>query len=271
MSLTGEILDLNKSIQSSTERLAHQKKALVESRAHRQNIDETSRAIQDCLEVLRLANQVHDLLARKNHYAALRALEELQNVHLKGVTQYKIAAMIQGSVPATQRAIAEAVMSDLNTWLYRIREMSQYLGEIALFHTEQRKSRLKVRTEQIPYLEHFNLNSAIELVADENEEYDLLHNEDLQVDFTPLFECLHIHQALGHMDKFRIEYANTRRRQKDLLLPPSVTLVDEDGASLHNLLEEMAGFALVERATMKRVPDLRTSVDVPTPFILPCL
>lgn len=265
VSLTAEILDLNQSIQTSTERLAEQKRALVESRGHRQNIDETTRAIQDCLEVLRLANQVHDLLAKKNHYAALRALEELQNVHLKGVTQYKIAEMIQRSVPATQRAIAEAVMSDLNTWLYRIREMTPFLGELALFHTDQRKSRLKERAEQIPYLEHFNLNSAIELVADEDEEYDLLQNDDLQVPFAPLFECLHIHQSLGQMDRFRIEYANTRRRQKDLLLPASVTLVDEGGASLHNLLEEMAGFAIVERATMMKVPDLRSSVDVCPP------
>ncbi|PLB34506.1 Rab GTPase-binding exocyst subunit SEC15 [Aspergillus candidus] len=262
VSLTGEILDLNQSIQSSTEKLAEQKKVLVESRSHRQNIDETLRAIQDCLEVLRLANQVHDLLAKKNHYAALRALEELQNVHLKGVTQYKIAEMIQRSVPTTQKAIAEAVMSDLNTWLYRIREMSQYLGEIALYHTDLRKTRQKERVERLPYLGHFKLNSAIELVSDEHEEYDLLQNEELQVDFTPLFECLHIHQSLGQMDKFRIEYANTRRRQKELLVPASITLIDEDGASLHNLLEEMAGFAIVERSTMKRIPDLRSPIDV---------
>ncbi|PYH98927.1 exocyst complex component Sec15 [Aspergillus ellipticus CBS 707.79] len=262
VSLTAEILDLNQSIQASTERLAEQKRALVDSRSHRLNIDETSRAIQDCLEVLRLANQVHDLLAKKNHYAALRALEELQNVHLKGVTQYKIADMIQRSVPATQKAIAEAVMSDLNTWLYRIREMSQYLGEIALYHTDLRKTRQKERTEKYPYLSQFKLNSAIELVSDEGEEYDLLQNEELQVDFTPLFECLHIHRSLGHMDRFRIEYANTRRRQKELLIPPAITLIDEDGARLHNLLEEMAGFAIVERSTMKRVPDLRSPVDV---------
>ncbi|KAL4976198.1 exocyst complex subunit Sec15-like-domain-containing protein [Aspergillus desertorum] len=262
VSLTAEILDLNQSIQASTEKLAEQKKALVDSRQHRQNIDETSRAIQDCLEVLRLANQVHDLLAKKNHYAALRALEELQNVHLKGVTQFQIADMIQRSVPATQKAIAEAVMSDLNTWLYRIREMSQYLGEIALYHTDLRKTRQKERAAKMPYLEHFKLNSAIELVCDEHEEFDLLQNEELQVDFTPLFECLHIHQSLGQMEKFRVEYANTRRRQKELLLPVSVTLVDDDGASLHNLLEEMAGFAIVERATMKKVPDLRYPVDV---------
>ncbi|KAL4782740.1 exocyst complex subunit Sec15-like-domain-containing protein [Aspergillus varians] len=262
VSLTAEILDLNQSIQASTEKLAEQKKALVESRRHRQNIDETSRAIQDCLEVLRLANQVHDLLAKKNHYAALRAIEELQNVHLKGVTQFQIADMIQRSVPTTQRAIAEAVMSDLNTWLYRIREMSQYLGEIALYHTDLRKTRQKERAAKMPYLEHFKLNSAIELVCDEREEYDLLQNEELQVDFTPLFECLHIHQSLGQMEKFRVEYANTRRRQKELLIPASITLVDDDGASLHNLLEEMAGFAIVERSTMKKVPDMRYPVDV---------
>ncbi|KAL4789896.1 exocyst complex subunit Sec15-like-domain-containing protein [Aspergillus venezuelensis] len=262
VSLTAEILDLSQSIQASTEKLAEQKRALVESRRHRQNIDETLRAIQDCLEVLRLANQVHDLLAKKNHYAALRALEELQNVHLKGVTQFQIADMIQRSVPATQRAIAEAVMSDLNTWLYRIREMSQYLGEIALYHTDLRKTRQKERAAKMPYLEHFKLNSAIELVCDEHEEYDLLQNEELQVDFTPLFECLHIHQSLGQMEKFRVEYANTRRRQKELLLPTSVTLLDDDGASLHNLLEEMAGFAIVERSTMKKVPDMRYPVDV---------
>ncbi|QSS62496.1 exocyst complex component Sec15 [Histoplasma capsulatum] len=261
VSLTSEILDLNQSIQASTERLAEQKKALVESRSHRQNIDETSRALQDCLEVLRLANHVNDLLAKKNHYAALRALDELQNVHLRDVTQYKIAETIQRSVPATQKAIAEAVMADLNTWLYRIREMSQYLGEIALYHTDLRKTRLRERAELNPYFRQFRLNSAIELVSDEHEEFDLLQNDDLQVDFTPLFECLHIHQSLGQMDKFRVEYAMTRRRQKELILPPSISVVEDDGASLHMLLEEIAGFAIVERSTMKKVPSLRSPVE----------
>lgn len=270
VNLTSEILDLNQSIQASTERLAEQKKALVESRGDRQNIDDTFKALDDCLEVLRLANQVHDLLAKKSHYAALRALEELQNVHLKGVTQYKIADVIQRSIPATQKAIAEAVMSDLNTWLYRIREMSQYLGEVALYHTKLRKARQRERAEQIPYLRDFKLNSAIELVADEHEEYNLLQNEALQmdVDFTPLFECLHIHESLGRTESFKTEYATTRRRQKELLLPQSVTLVDDNGASLHNLLEEIAGFAIIERTTMKKVPSLRSPIDVCAPSVL---
>ena len=260
--LTSEVLALNQSIQSSTEKLAEQKKALVDSRGVRQNIDEATQALRDCLEVLRLANQVHDLLSKKSHYSALRALDELQNVHLKQITQYKIAEMIQKSVPATKKLIAEAVMTDLNTWLFRIRETSQFLGEVAFYHTEQRRSRQKGRAEALPDLSDFKLNSAIELVSDETEEFDILDNEDVQVDFTPLFECLHIHKALGQIEKFRGDYAATRKQQKELLMPASVTLIDAEGASLSELLEGIAGFAIVEKATIKKTPELRSAVDV---------
>lgn len=262
VNLTTEILGLNQSIQSSTEKLAEQKRALVESRGVRQNIDEATQALKDCLEVLRLANQVHDLLGKKNHYSALRALDELQNVHLKEVTQYKIADMIQKSVPATKKLIADAVMADLNTWLYRIRESSQYLGEVAFYHTEQRRTRQKERVEAREYMGNFKLNSAIELVSDETEEFNLLDNDELQVDFTPLFECVHIHEVLGENVKFRAAYASTRRQQKELLMPAAVTLVDAEGASLNELLEGIAGFAIIEKATMQRAPDLRSAADV---------
>lgn len=262
VNLASDILSLNQSIQASTEKLAEQKKALVESRAVRQNIDEATQALQDCLEVLRLANQVHDLLGRKSHYSALRALDELQNVHLKEITQYKIADLIQKSVPATKKLIAEAVMADLNTWLFRIRETSQFLGELAFYHTEQRRTRQKDRVETAPYLTNFKLNSAIELVSDEADEFDVLDNEDVQVDFTPLFECLHIHNALGQTDKFRAQYATTRRQQKELLLPPSITLNDDEGTTLNELLEGISGFAIVERVTMRKAPELRSSADV---------
>ena len=262
MNLTSDILTLNQSIQSTTEKLADQKKALVDSRGVRQNIDEATQALQACLEVLRLANQVHDLLGKKSHYSALRALDELQDVHLKEITQYKIAEMIQKSVPATKKLIAEAVMTDLKTWLFRIRETSQFLGEVAFYHTEQRRRKQKERAEASPYLANFKLNSAIELVSDEADEFNVLDNEDVQVDFTPLFECLHIHNALGQTDKFRTEYAATRRQQKDLLMPSSITLIEGEGTTLNELLEGIAGFAIVEKVTMMKAPELRSAMDV---------
>ena len=42
----------------------------------------------------------------------------------------------------------------------------------------------------------------------------------------------------------------------------SVTLVEADDLSLSELLEGMAGFAIVEKATLEKTPELRSAVDV---------
>ncbi|KAL2873477.1 Rab GTPase-binding exocyst subunit S15 [Colletotrichum sp. CLE4] len=268
VTLTAEILRLNQSIQASTEKLADQKQALVNTRAVRQNIADASDALKESLKILHAVNHAHDLIRTKKYYAALKSLEDLQNEHLiptiqnKYATQHRLADVIQKSIPASQKIISEAVMTDLNTWLFRIRETSQFLGEVAFYHTELRRARQRERVERDSFLNNFRLNSSIELVFDESEEFDVLDNEELRVDFTPLFECLHIHNALGQSVKFRAEYATTRRQQKDLLLPSTVNLVAEDESSLSSLLEGIAGFAIIEKATMRRVPNLRSAVDV---------
>lgn len=269
VTLTAEILELNESIQASTQKLAEQKQGLVDTRSVRQNIIDVSDSLKESLKILHAVNNGHDLIRKKKYYAALKSLEDLQNEYLvpiiqnKYATQYRLADLIQKSIPASQKIISEAVMTDLNTWLYRIRETSQFLGEVSFYHTEQRRDRQRRRVETNEYLGHFKLNSAIELVFDESNEYDVLDNEDVQVDFTPLYEALHIHAALGQSDKFRSEYAATRRQQKDLLMPSAVKLVsDEDDTSLGSMLEGIAGFAIIEKATMRRAPQLRTTVDV---------
>ncbi|KAI3530106.1 hypothetical protein CSPX01_15017 [Colletotrichum filicis] len=268
VTLTAEILRLNQSIQASTEKLADQKQALVNTRAVRQNIADASDVLKESLKILHAVNHAHDLIRTKKYYAALKSLEDLQNEHLiptiqnKYATQHRLADVIQKSIPASQKIISEAVMTDLNTWLFRIRETSQFLGEVAFYHTELRRARQRERVERDSFLNNFRLNSSIELVFDESEEFDVLDNEELRVDFTPLFECLHIHNALGQSEKFRAEYATTRRQQKDLLLPSTVNLVAEDESSLSSLLEGIAGFAIIEKATMRRVPNLRSAVDV---------
>lgn len=266
--LTGEILTLNQSIQSSTQELAEQKQRLVDKRAIRQNVADASDALKESLKILHAVNQAHELVRKKQYYAALKSLEDLQNEYLvpiiqnKYATQQQLADLIQKSIPASQKAIADAVMLDLNTWLYRIRETSQFLGEVAFYHTEMRRTRHKERTENDAMLTGFKLNSAIELVYEEDDEFDVLANEELEVNFKPIFECLHIHQALGQSDKLRTDYSATRRQQKDLLMPTSIHLDGEEEPSLNSLLEGIAGFAIIEKATLQKVPQLRSSVEV---------
>ncbi|KAK0645880.1 exocyst complex subunit Sec15-like protein [Cercophora newfieldiana] len=267
--LTSEILDLNQSIQASTEKLAEQKQGLVDTRGVRQNVTDVSDALKDSLKILHAVNNAHELIRKKKYYAALKSLDDLQNEHLvpiiqnKYATQYKLADLIQKSIPDSQKTISKAVMNDLNTWLYRIRETSQFLGEVAFFHTKLRQDRQRGRVEQNAFLSRFKLNSAIELVFDENNDFDVLDNEDVQVEFTPLYEALHIHDALGQIDRFHGDYAATRRQQKELLLPNTVDLLsDDDDASLRALLESIAGFAIIEKATMQRAPQLRSSLEL---------
>ncbi|KAL2188254.1 exocyst complex subunit Sec15-like protein [Thermothelomyces heterothallicus CBS 203.75] len=271
VALTSEILDLNQSIQASTEKLAEQKQALVNTRGVRQNITDVSNALEESLKILHAVNSAHELIRKKKYYAALKSLEDLQNEYLVPIiqnrfaTQYKLADMIQKSIPASQKVISEAVMSDLNTWLFFVRESSQFLGEVAFFHTQERRARQKGRIEGNELLSRFKLNSAIELVFDENDEFDVLNNEEITVDFTPLHEAVHIHEALGQIDRFRAEYAATRRQQKELIMPASENLFsenDDDDDALKTLLESVAGFAIIEKATLQRAPLARSTLDV---------
>ena len=260
--LTMEVLDLNESIHQSIAELAKHKQAIVDCHSVRRNIDEASRALRACLDVLSLANQVHQLLNKKNNYAALRALDELRNVHLREIHRFKIAEMVEESVPATQQLISENVIRDLYTWLYRLRELSPGVGEKAFDQTRRRQARQRERASFIPELGRSKLNSAMELVADEDDDFDPMLNDDIQVVFTPLLECIHIQERIGLLEFFRAEYAATRRRQMELLLPASIILDDEENADLCFLLHGIAGFAIIERETMKLTYNFRSSNDV---------
>ncbi|KAJ8108534.1 hypothetical protein OPT61_g8103 [Boeremia exigua] len=262
--MSGEILQLNESIQESIEKLATQKKALVDSRSVRQNINEATQALNACLNVLRIANQVQDMLRDKNYYAALRALDELQTVHLKEINRFKIANLIEKSVPQTQEQIREAVKTDLSTWLYRIRESSQFLGEVSFYYTDERRRRNVERAEVDTRFSKFKLNSAIELVADETDEFDILNNEEAgnETDFSPLFLAIHINETLGKSDQFKAEYAQDRRTQKDLIIPSKLNLLQAECDDLSSLLESIAGFAIIEKATMAKTVNLRQQADV---------
>ena len=206
------------------------------------------------------------MLREKNYYAALRALDELQTVHLKEISRFKIANLIEKSVPQTQEQIREAVKTDLSTWLYRIRESSQFLGEVSFYYTDERRRRNAERAEVDSRFGRFKLNSAIELVADETDEFDILNNEEAgnETDFSPLFLAIHINETLGKSDQFKAEYATDRRTQKDLIIPSKLNLLQEECDDLSSLLEGIAGFAIIEKATIAKTVNLRQQADVRT-------
>lgn len=98
---------------------------------------------------------------------------------------------------------------------------------------------------------------------------DPLNNEEISVNFQPLYEAMHIYGSLNKAEELRRTYDADRRKQMDLLLPSYITL-DETGTPLHNLLADITGFAILERATAARTQDFRSVSEIEGLWDLMC-
>src|SRR5579859_3433597 len=98
---------------------------------------------------------------------------------------------------------------------------------------------------------------------------DPLNNEQISVNFQPLYEAMHIYGSLNKAEELRRTYDADRRKQMDLLLPSYIAL-DESGTQLHNLLADITGFAILERATAARTQEFRSVSEIEGLWDLMC-
>jgi hypothetical protein len=152
-------------------------------------------------------------------------------------------------------------MADLTGWLVGIREKSTDIGEIAFRQTERKRDEWRRISENDPVLSNASFNSALERVFDEQDDFDPLHNQTIVVEFQPLYEAMHIYDCLNKADEFRDTYSADRRKQMDLLLPSSINL-DDDGQYLRDLLANITGFAILERATASKTQNFRSVSEI---------
>ena len=165
-------------------------------------------------------------------------------------------------------------MADLKSWLLGIREKSREIGEVAFHQTELKREDWRQISEQDPILAGAVFNSALERVYDEQDEcshtywtpfsdreVDALNNETIQIDFSPLYEAIHIYDCLNKAQELQDNYEADRRKQMDLLLPSSLS-ADDDGTALRNLLANITGFSVIERTTTIKTYNFRTSSQI---------
>jgi len=264
-----QMVDLNNELQKSGNALTLVMREHLQSQTTIQNIDEAIETLQKCLRVLGLSNRIHELIQRKKGYAALRALDELQNVHLNEIIQFDFAEVIRQSIPATRQLLQDSVMRDLKGWLLSIRENSKLVGEMAFRHIEKKREEWASLSEMDPILSNAGFNSALQRVFDEQDEFDPLQNDMLSINFQPLYEAIHIYTSLGKAEELRDTYDADRRKQMDLLIPSSLN-VDEHAIELQNLLANIAGFAIIERATSIKVQTFRSASEVESLWDVMC-
>jgi len=90
---------------------------------------------------------------------------------------------------------------------------------------------------------------------------DPLNNDKIVIEFLPLYEAMHICGSLGKGDELVRTYEKDRRKQMDLLLPSYLNL-DDNGKQLHDLLADITGFSILERATAKKTMDFRSVSEI---------
>ena len=111
-----------------------------------------------------------------------------------------------------------------------IRNSSGQVGKLAIDAMELRTRKWRIRREKDSSLKHSRVGSAVEAVTNEkvecefghfswNEHFltdihiidNVLDNDKLQIDFKPLYECIHIYTALDSLEELQKSYQADRK------------------------------------------------------------
>jgi len=245
VNLKHRINELNQEVQSSGHTLFKKKKDLIEKQRIGQNINEAIEALQEFQNVLEMTSLVDELIVQEKYYSALRRLNELENVHLKPLMQHELAQMIRDSIPNMRERVSMDVTKQLKSWMYDVREKGGAVGRIALETMEARQQRWRHRSQKDPMLRMSSINSPIEQIVNERIEVNYLQNDKVQVDFKPLYQCIHIYEVLDQREKLQVNYQEDRKAQANLLLSRNLNMY-QSSHDLMVLLEEVVGYFVIE-------------------------
>ncbi|CAG8499507.1 10540_t:CDS:10, partial [Ambispora gerdemannii] len=189
-------------------------------------------------------------------------IEELQTVHLRKVSQYEFARHMQESIPVMQNNIKDAVTREMKEWLFKVREVSSKVGKLAIEQLNLRQERWKQKVVKNKGLASAPVNSPIELAMNEENEFNVVNNDQVQIDFKPLYQCLHIYEELGKRNEFKANYEEDRRAQANLVLSATFTLKDGEIRGFESFLDEIAGFFVIEHIIVQSTHNFRSQREV---------
>uniref|UniRef100_A0A060T420 Exocyst complex component SEC15 n=1 Tax=Blastobotrys adeninivorans TaxID=409370 RepID=A0A060T420_BLAAD len=263
--LKSKILDLNSRLGHAGKQLIEKKKELIQTRRVKTNVEAAIESVSACLQVLNLTNNVHELLQEKRKFAALKSLDDLQNVHLKEVASFGFAQLINKSVPALTKMITKDTLADLDAWLAESQKMNGTIGRESFDAIEQLRDEWRQRVAKNPQLAPYKFNSPVEKAYREigNE---FLYHQKTQINFSTLYECVLVHNSIGKAEEFRHHFETDRKIQRDYIVPQSLSLKDANGqdetAQFESVIRNIAGFCITDRMISRKLPYLRPTREV---------
>jgi len=221
------------------------------------NLDEAVDALQACLRVLDVVNRVGQMIKEEKYWSALRALEEVHSMPPASLSQTPLFQHLLSSLPSLRIQIKGAVNASTKQWLLMIRNNGTQVGKLAIDAMELRTRRWRARREKEPMFKLSRVGSAVECVSNEKVENNTFSNDNVQVDFKPLYQSIHIYTALDSLEELQKSYQEDRKAQSDLILSASLNL-----NSLDIITQEITGFFIIEREVLRTTRNFRNERDI---------
>eukprot|EP00048_Salpingoeca_helianthica_P002068 m.54286 g.54286 ORF g.54286 m.54286 type:complete len:766 (+) comp11885_c0_seq3:1210-3507(+) len=228
------VVEAGQGLDQSGEALLQGTDDVVQWRTTQRNILLAIEALTNCLPVLKLFCKINTQLAAKRYYPALKALLELENVHLPRVSKYTFAQRIRERVPLLRKRVKAAAHDELQDFLASIRDRSGKVGEAAM---------KQVLSSQ---------NAKISDFSEKEMPVDLCASD--LADFSALYRTLHIYQVLGCRHECEQYYREERKKQVQLVLQPVAKL--DTLPAYSDYFFQIAGFFLVEDTVLSTTEGL---------------
>uniref|UniRef100_A0A8C1YUJ6 Exocyst complex component n=1 Tax=Cyprinus carpio TaxID=7962 RepID=A0A8C1YUJ6_CYPCA len=206
--LMGQVSDTNRRLQDAGREVTAQTEEVIRCRIQQRNMATTVEKLQLCIPVLEMYSKLKEQLESKRYYSALKTMEQLENIYIPRVSQYRFCQIMAETLPKLREEIKEISMSDLKDFLESIRKHSDKIGETAMRQAQQHRTFNSAVQKQV------TLSCAKPLYG-LNSRTPLNHN-GLSAEATDEEEM----DEEGDRETFENYYRKQRKKQARLVLQP---------------------------------------------------
>lgn len=225
-------------------------------------------AITACLQVLDITNKVYELIRDGQRFAALKSLDDLQNIHLKEVQDFGFAQIINKNAPALTRVVRTDSLSELDEWIQNLRDLSCEVGHAAFDHIQYLRETWRKTQQRKPDVSKYKFNTPVEL-SYRDTDFDYLKNKKVTEDLSSLYECSLVHNSLGLSLDFHEHFETQLKIKKDGLIPSEFFIDTTNESNITESLQELtsifastAGFEIIDRTVSRQIKGLRPCESV---------
>lgn len=244
-SLKDQIVRIDKANQNSGSDVLLKFAELGQGRDVQLNIMRTVENITMCIPALEMYCRLLEQIEKKQHYGALKTLEHLEHVTLPKVSHFTFCSLMTERIPDIRQLIKKKSRADIREFLERVREKSEYIGEVAM-HQTLRHSNIEIMKEVISRIN-----------PSQEQENDMCAQDLLN--FSPVYKCLHIYSVLGAREEFESYYRDQRHRQARLVLQQRHGQWEDSVQLFKSYFFQIAGFFVVEDTVLHTTQGLVTS------------